>query len=332
MKKNPLSWYSLPQSRAIFLISRPLVCWAGVAILTGGAHGQSNGAGQPIPVAASFSVLADVVRQVGGDQVAVQSLVPVEGDSHTFEPTPALAAELKEAKLVFEIGAGFEPWLNRIYEASGCKGKRIVVSQGIDLIAVRDESGSGSHAHEHHGHDHGGYDPHIWSDPNNVIKITETICSALSEVDSVQAPLYRQRAGEYRKRLEELDRWIREQVAVIPKERRTLVTNHDTLAYFARRYGFKALGSVLSATTTEAHDPSAAEFAALAKKIREHGVPAIFAEHGENENLVRKLAAEAGVPAAAPLYPDALTGPSGPAPNYEAMMRYNVSTIVEALR
>ncbi len=319
------------------------LAYVGLGIVISSARGQSPAPAQPLQVAASFSVLADVVTQVGGERVAVQSLVPVGGDSHTFEPTPAMATQLKEARLVFEIGAGFEPWLDRIFKASGCKGTRVVVSRGIELIAAEDAQHAhhhhGDHGHEHdhsgdhhHHHDHGDYDPHIWSDPNNVIKIVETISSALAEADPAHAANYRQRAAEYCKKLEELDSWIRKQVAAIPKERRKLVTNHDTLAYFARRYGFETTGSVLSSSTTEAHDPSAAEFARLTKKIREQGVVAIFPEHGENESLVRKLAAEAGVRAAASLYPDALTDSSGPAPTYDAMMRYNVATIVEALQ
>ena len=270
--------------------------------------------GAGLPVVATFSVVADLVRRVGGEHVRVTSLVGPGVDAHTFNPTPADGAVLAEARLVFENGAGFEGWLDDLYASADSRAARIELATGVELL----EAGAGER------------DPHIWHDVANAITMVGSVRDALITADPAHRAAYEANAEAYTAELQALDAWIVEQVQTLPAERRKLVTTHDTFAYFAARYGFQVLGTVLP-TTTEGASPSAQELAALVEDVRAAGVPAVFAENVSSNSLINQVADEAGVEVVASLYTDAL-GPAGSdAETYVDMMRQNVTTIVSSL-
>ena len=285
-----------------------------------GTPPQPGASGGAAPhVVATFSVLADLVRNVGGDRIQLDTVVGAGADAHTFEPSPADSVRLKEADLVFEHGLGFEPWLPELYESSGSAAARVPVTRGLkDLLEAGGEG------------DRAEYDPHVWHDPRYVITIVETIRDALSEANAADAGTYRANADRYVARLRELDGEIESQVSRVPEARRKLVTTHDTFAYFARRYNFEVVDSILGASTEE-NEPSAAEVSKIVREIRASGVPAIFVENVSNPGVTERIAQETGVEIAPPLYTDALGDPGSEGETYLEMMRYNAGTIAEAL-
>jgi len=288
----------------------------------------------PLQVVASFSILGDLVKNVGGDAVEVTTLIGPGVDAHTYDPAPSDLVVLSKADVIFENGLGFEPWLDRFFASAQPSGARVVVTEGI----TPREAGAGD-AHEGEAqleedgdaHEHGQFDPHVWHDVANVIIMVGNIRDALVAADPARAELYKANAAAYIAKLEALDASIREQIGTLPEERRKLVTSHDTFGYFADAYGFEVLGTALSSISTEAGDPSARDIATLITQIEEAGVPAIFAENVANPDLMESIAAEAGVALAPTLYTDAL-GPQGsPGETYIGMMQSNVTTIVDAL-
>jgi ABC-type Zn uptake system ZnuABC Zn-binding protein ZnuA len=285
--------------------------------------------GGPLPVVSTFSVIANLVQNVGGEYVSVTTLVGAGIDTHTFNPAPRDGAALADAQLIFENGAEFEGWLDDLYASTGSRAARVALAEGIPLHAADEHAAEEEHAEEAE-HGHGGYDPHIWHDVANAIVMVGTIREALITADPAHQSEYEANAEAYIAQLQALDAWVVERVASLPPERRKLVTTHDTLAYFAERYGFEVLGTVLPATT-EGASPSAQELAALVEAVRAAGVPAVFAENVSSSSLLNQVAAEAGVQVVASLYTDAL-GPDGSgAETYIDMVRHNVETIVSTL-
>jgi len=317
------------------------------AVTETGAPTPAAAAGDPLPVVATFSILGDVVKQVGGEHVAVTVLVGPGGDTHTFEPSPADGVALAEAALVFEIGLGLEPWLNGLYNVSGSKSRLAVVTDRLTLLPmpVEDAHAGGAHTepgaesaagsdagHAAAAHQHGNeFDPHVWHDVARVKGIAEAVRDALAEADPGHGADYQAAAARYLQVLDELDAYVSEQVGRIPPEHRKLVTAHDTFRYFAARYGFEVIGTALAAASTEAGDPSAAHLAHLADQIRAAGVPAIFAENVQNPRLMEQIAREAGVALGPALYTDALGEPGSAADSYIGMMRANADALAVAL-
>jgi ABC-type Zn uptake system ZnuABC Zn-binding protein ZnuA len=317
--------YSAPMSRRAFARLAALLAAPAPSLLQvsrAGAQGSD-----PLKVAASFSILADWVSNVGGDAVAVTSIVKAGGDAHTFDPDPATVASIADAEVIFAIGAGFEGWLADMVEASGNNAPLIEV---MTLITGEEEHDYEEEADS--GHGHGAGDPHIWGDVANAIAAVELIRSTLAKVDPDRADIYASNAEAYTAQLKELDAAIREQVATIPEENRKLVTSHDTFAYYAKAYGFEVIGTALGSISTESGDPSARDIATLVESIRETGVPAIFAENVVNPALMQSLADEAGVELAPALYSDALGEEGSDGTTYIDMMTYNTATIVTALQ
>jgi zinc/manganese transport system substrate-binding protein len=294
---------------------------------------QSPTAGAPLQAVASFSILADLVENVGGEAVEVTTLIGPGVDAHTYDPAPADLVVLAEADVVFQNGLGFEPWLDQFFSSAQPPGARVIVAEGITpREAGKDEGHEGQEQPAPDaGSGHGQYDPHVWHDVANVIVMVGNIRDALIAADQARAELYEANAAAYIDELEVLDASIREQVATLPPERRKLVTSHDTFGYFAAAYGFEVLGTALGSLSTEAGDPSARDIATLITEIEEAGVPAIFAENVANPDLMASIAAEAGVELAPPLYTDALGPPGSPGETYIGMMQSNVTSIVDAL-
>jgi zinc/manganese transport system substrate-binding protein len=292
-----------------------LLVLAAVSVL-GGCHNGAREARTGKPrIVATFSVLGDLVKNVAGPDAEVVTLVGPDGDAHTFEPAPADGVVVAEADVLFATGAGLEPWLDKLCASSQAPGKRIAVTDGLALRKEKHET-----------------DPHVWHDVRNAMHMVRVIRDALVETDASQAEKYRANAAAYLARLERLDQWARETVKPLPPARRKLVTSHDTFGYFAQRYGFQIVGTALASVSTEAADPSAGDFAKLVESIKSARVPAIFAENVHNPKLMQRLARDAGVRLAPPLYTDALGKPGSAGDTYEKMMRHNVTTIVHALQ
>jgi zinc/manganese transport system substrate-binding protein len=287
-------------------------------------------------VVVSFSVLGDIVENVVGDAATVKTFVGPDSDAHAYEPTPQDAVALEQATAVVTIGLGFEPWLDEIYAASGSKSPVIVSSAALKPIKV--DPAAGGHADEEghaeeeaHAGDAEELDPHVWHDAQNVITMVETIRDGLIAAMPDQAETFRANSTRYIAELQQLDGEIATMVDSIPAERRKLVTNHDTFGYFAQRYGFVVVGTVLG-VSTEGNDPSATEIVALTAAIRESAVPTIFIENMSNSSLIDNVAAEAGVTIAPALYTDALGSADSDGSTYLNMMRYNVTTMKTALQ
>ena len=297
--------------------------------LPAGVRAQTPAAA-PQNVVATFSVLGDLTQAVGGDTIQLTTLIGPGVDAHTYDPSPADLAMLEQADVIVENGLGFEPWLDNFLDSTNFQGERIIASDGISPRHADADDHAEEDAHEA-DHDHGGDDPHVWHSVSNAITMVENIRDGLQGADPGRAAAYDASAAAKIADLQELDAWVREQVATLPEERRKLVTSHDTFGYFADAYGFQIVGTALGSLSTEAGDPSARQIAQLIAQIQEAGVPAIFAENVANPDLMESIAAEASVTVAPPLYSDALGAPGTPGDSYDGMMRSNVDTIVQAL-
>jgi len=274
------------------------------------------GEGEKLQVIATTSIVADVVKNIGGDLIDLTTLIPPGSDPHTFEPTPRDAAAVAKAHVVFINGAGLEQFLEPLLESVGGTEKITSVSYGIELRRLDGE--------------HGQADPHVWFDPYNVIVWTHNIEQALGALDPDNASAYTARARAYEAELRELDAWIRDQVAQVPAANRKLLTDHKVLGYFADRYGFEQVGTVIPGLSTLAQ-PSAQELTALEDIIRRHNVKAIFVGTTVNPRLAQQIADDTGASLVF-LYTGSLSEPNGPADSYLSLMRYDVAAIVEALK
>jgi zinc/manganese transport system substrate-binding protein len=283
----------------------------------------SQATSSPASIVVTFSILSDLVHNVSGEHASLRTLVGPDADAHTFEPTPADGVALAKATLIFEHGLGLEPWLDKLCLASRTQATRVVVTRGLTPL-TRAPDATPRH--------HGNPDPHVWHDVTLAIHMVQIIRDALVQHDPAHASVYHSNAAQYISELQQLDTWVTEQVQTLAPERRKLVTSHDTFGYFARRYGFDVLGAVLASFSTEVADPSGAELARLVETIKQARVPAIFAENVQNPRLLHQVATVARVRLAPPLYTDALGKPGSAGDSYIKMMRYNVSTIVQALR
>jgi len=299
----------------------------GFLALAGAAGLAASSAAQGRPhVVASFSILGDFVREVAGDGVQLTTFVGPDQDAHVYEPTPADARVLASAAAVVVNGLGFEGWLDRLVRASGFKGARIVASEGVKTLRAPGRRG---HAHGHgHGHGHGSIDPHVWQDPRRVQDMVRAIARGLGKVDPERAENYRQRSAGYVAQLVELEATIAADIAAVPKERRKVVSSHDAFAYFQDRFGvaFRAPHGI--STDSE---PSAADIGRLIREIRREKVRIVFIESISNPRLIEQIAKESGAQMGGRLYSDALSGPSGPAPTYIAMMRHNAARLRDAM-
>ncbi len=277
----------------------------------------------PRPAVASFSILADMLYQVGGNFLTIDSIVGRETDAHTFQPSPSDAQKLARARFVVLNGLGFEGWMPRLIRASGFRGREITASRGIATLR------SAGHGHSHgHSHSHGEADPHIWQDPRRAQAMVRNIAEGLAAADSEAAEAYRMAAARYLAELVELDAWVEVQFAAIPRARRRVVTSHDAFAYYGARYGIDFLSP--QGVTTR-NDPSAQQIARLVQQIRRERIGAIFIESGANPRVLEQVAAESGARIGGKLYSDALSAEGGPAASYVAMIRHNTRMIAEAL-
>lgn len=289
---------------------------------------------QPKKVIASFSILADIVRQVGGEQVSVTTLVPAMGDAHVFQPSPSDARALAQADILIANGLNFESWLDRLVSASGFKGARIVASTGIKprQMGAHDHHNhgpGGGHDDHDHDHDHGANDPHVWHDLTRMQVYVSNIVEGLAAADPAHAALYRQRGAAYAAELKSLEAWAVAQIDRLPRAHRKAITQHDAFGYLADRYGIEFLAPQGVTTESEA---SAEAVGRLIRQIKRQRVQALFFENIVNPRLIEQIAKEAKVKVGGRLYSDALSPPGGEAASYLAMYRLNITRLVEAMR
>jgi zinc/manganese transport system substrate-binding protein len=266
-----------------------------------------------LKVLATFSILGDLTKNVGGDRVEVSTLVGPDSDAHVYAPSPADARKVADAKVVITNGLGFEGWMNRLVRASGSKATIVVASNGI---TVR-KAGAGSEA-----------DPHAWQSAANAKVYVANIRDALIAADPVGRDSYQTNAGAYLGKLDALDAEIKSAVTAIPADRRRIISSHDAFGYFQEAYGIEFIAP--QGVSTEA-EPSARDVARIITQIRRLKIPAVFLENVSDPRLMQRIAQETGVRIGGKLYSDALTSEKGDAPSYLDLMRHNVKQLVTAL-
>lgn len=270
------------------------------------------GAADKLNVVTTFTILGDMVRNVGREDIVLTTLVGPDADAHVYEPTPADARALSRADLVVVNGLGFEGWIDRLVKASGYKGPVAVASEGVAALTVEGNQP----------------DPHAWQDVANGRLEVSNIARALAATDPAHADDYQRRARAYDRELAALDRDIRVRLDAFPADRRKVITSHDAFQYFGRAYGIDFRSPVGLSTASA---PSAGELAALIRQMQDDGIHALFVENITDPRLVEQLAREAGAVIGGRLYSDSLSGPDGPASTYVDMFRHNVGEIAKAV-
>lgn len=298
---------------------RTLIAIATAANLAIGLHAAR--AAEPVPVTASFSILADLVRQVGGDRVAVTTLVGPDGDAHVYQPTPADAKALSLSKVLVVNGLGFEGWMSRLQKSSGFKGLLVTASAGVKPQQMEDEG---------HGHAHGKKvnDPHAWQNLANGRLYVANIRDGLVKADPDGKAVYEANAAKLTAAIDALEPDVKASIQKIPAAQRKIITTHDAFGYFGAAYGMEFIAPEGVSTESEA---SAADVAKIIRQIRAQKVPAVFVENVTDKRLLEQIARESGAKIGGTLYSDALSGPDGPAATYLDMIRHNVRTLSAAL-
>ena len=276
---------------------------------------SSMASAAPLKAVASITIIADMVHEVGGDLVEVQSIVGPNGDAHSYEAKPQDSKTLNEAQIVFINGLGLDPWIEKLTTSSGFKGPLVVVTNGIRTHQF-DEDGKQV------------VDPHAWQDLSNGQIYVANIANALCKVDAGNCKSFQANATAYSAKLAELDADIKSRFAALPAANRQVITTHDAFGYFAKAYGLRFLAPEGFATEAE---PSAAAIAKLVGQIKHDNIKALFFENMSDNRVIEAIAAETGVRAGPPLYADALSNPDEPGATYLAMFKYNTDTLLKAL-
>jgi zinc/manganese transport system substrate-binding protein len=271
---------------------------------------------EKLKVVATFSILADFVKNVGGDRVVVSALVGPNSDAHVYQPSPGDAKTLADARVVVTNGLGFEGWINRLVKASGTKASIAVATRGIKPRKAEDD------------HGHGDADPHAWQSAVNAKVYVANIRDALVAADPAGKDAYEANARDYSAKLDALDAEVKTAIEKIPADRRRIITTHDAFGYFAAAYGVTFIAP--QGVSTEA-EVSAKDVARIITQIRKQKIPAVFLENVTDRRLLERIGAESGARIGGTLYSDALTDEKGVAPSYLDMMRHNVKQLAAAL-
>ena len=277
-----------------------------------------------VTVVATFSVIGDMIAQVGGNHLDIKTIVGPGGDCELYQPTPADVAAVATARAIFlnDINDEFEPWLEPLLKQAAFKGPKVVVSRGVHTLSAGEEHPvSGRMLPE-------ALDQHAWLDPRNSVIYVRNIAAALSRLDPANAADYRARAAAYEKELQEVDAWARQQIEAVPEEKRRALTSHDSLQYIASAYGITLL-SVNGWTNNS--EPSAAELAKLTEKIRASRVKALFLDSITDPRAVERIAAETGATIGGTMYGDSLSPAGGEASSYVQMLRHDVTTLRDGM-
>lgn len=302
-----------------------LIAVAVLALVLPQAVSAQEKAQEKIKVLASFSILADLVREVGGDRVEVSTLVGANTDMHGFQPTPAHAKAVAAAQLVVINGLGLEGWADRLVKAANYKGARLVATKGVKALTAETEGHGHNHKHKHSDR----YDPHAWQEVSNVKIYVANIRDALASVDPAGKDAYTKNASAYLQKLEALEAEIKQLFAGLSQKERRVITSHDAFHYFGDAYGIEFLAAQAAGGDTQ---PSARDVARLIQQIKKEGVKAIFVENISNPRIIEQIAKETNAKIGGTLYSDALSEAKGPAPTYLDMIRHNAKTIAAALR
>lgn len=270
-----------------------------------------------IAVVATFSILADMTGNIGGDRVSVHTLVGPQQDAHVFQPSPAAAAAVAKASLVISNGLGFEGWIDRLVSSSGYKGPVVVAAEGVTPISAANTDAG-----------HAGSDPHAWQDMSNALHYVEAIKQGLCAVDAAGCNIYSDNAKTYAAEIAALDNEIKASMSALPVEKRKVITSHDAFSYFGRAYGVTFMAPAGISTDSEA---SAQDVARLIGQIRTQKVTALFVESISSTRLIEQIARETSVKTGAVLYSDALSNADGPAATYLEMMRHNARELSAAM-
>ncbi len=285
---------------------RPGLIAFAVALVATPLHAEDR-----LSVVASFSILADFVKNVGGDKVSLTTLVGPNGDVHVYTPAPSDAKKIADAKLLVINGLGLEGWLPRLVQSAGSKATIVTASNGVAPLQ--------------HGSD---ADPHAWQSVANAKIYVGNIRDVLVAADAADAAVFRANAERYLKELDGLEAEVRGTIAKIPPERRKVISTHNAFAYFAAAYGVEFIAPLGVSTETE---PSARDIATLIGQIKAEKIPAVFLENLSDDRLIARIAAETGTKAGGTLYSDSLTGEKGPAPTYIDLIRHNIKALTSAL-
>jgi len=306
------------------------------AVLALGVSNSANAADK-LKTIASFSILADMVKNVGGDRVEVTELVGSDGDAHEFNPTPADAKELARADVFFVNGLSFEGWMERLESSSGFKGATVVATTGVKARKIdkdddahhedADDDDHDEHADASH-HDHGDMDPHAWQDLANGEIYVANIRDGLIAADPDGKAVYERNAEKYIAAVKKEDAAVKAALASLPQSHRRIITSHDAFGYFGDAYGLEILAPEGISTASE---PSAKDVAKIIRQIREDQIPAVFLENITNAKMLEQIAKESGAKIGGTLYSDALSGKDGPAPTYLDMFKHNVGKLTSAL-
>jgi zinc/manganese transport system substrate-binding protein len=284
--------------------------WFGIICLVLIATAVPARAQEPLKVVASFSILGDFVRNVGGDRVSVTTLVGPDSDAHVYSPTPADAKKVADARLIFINGLGFEGWLPRLVKSASGKATVVTATSGIASPKL--------------GYD----DPHAWQSVANAKIYVGNIRDALVAADPASAQVLRANAEAYLAKLDALDHEVRDAIAKIPESRRKVISTHGAFGYFAAAYGVEFIAPVGVSTESE---PSARDIAGIINQIRAVKIPAVFLENVSDPRLIRRISAETGAKVGGTLYSDSLTAEKGDAPTYIDMVRHNIKALTSAL-
>jgi zinc/manganese transport system substrate-binding protein len=300
-------------------MTKRILLQAGLALalilgLAGGAEAASK-----VKAVASFSILADMVKQVGGDRVEVITLVGPDGDAHVYEPTPADAKNLAGANILFTNGLGFEGWMDRLEKSSGFKGKVVVASTGVEPRTMVEEEG---------GKKETITDPHAWQSLANGKLYVANIRDGLIAVDPEGKATYEANANTYLDAIAKEETDVKAALAALPKERRKIITSHDAFGYFGAAYGLEVIAPEGVSTESEA---SAQDVAKIIRQIKAEKIPAVFMENITDHRLLDQIASETNAKIGGTLYTDALSSPDGPAGTYLDMFRNNIETLTAAL-
>ena len=301
----------MPCRRSVLTFFLTSLSWVGASAFAG-----AQTSAEKLEVVATFSIVADFVREVGGDRVALTTLVGPDGDAHVYSPAPGDSRRLAQAKLIVSNGLGLEGWMARLIKSSRTKAAVVEAAKGVKA-RKSDEA-----------HAHGGFDPHAWQDVANAKVYVANIRNALASADPAGREVYEANAAAYLDALDVLDREVRAAVAAIPPERRRIITTHDAFGYFKAAYGLDFVAPQGVSTEAEA---SAKDVARIIRQIKAEKIPAVFLENVSDPRLMDRIARETGARTGPKLYSDALSGPDGPAGTYIAMVRHNIRAFGEAL-
>ncbi|MBK7356210.1 MAG: metal ABC transporter substrate-binding protein [Propionivibrio sp.] len=283
-----------------------------------------NAAAEPLKVVATFSILGDMTQRIGGERIELHTLVGLNADAHVYQPTPADAKMIAQARLVIVNGYGFEGWIERLIKSSGYRGKVLTASAGVKTLARPHSPDEMQNPNTHDG----AVDPHAWQDLSNALRYVDNIVRALSEADPAGQQFFQANAAKYQHEISALDSEIRMSFNAIPSGQRRVVTSHDAFGYFSRAYGIAFISPVGINTDAE---PSAADVGRIIRQIRREHIRAVFMESVSDPRLLERIRLESGARIGGTLYSDALSKPDGPAATYLDLMRHNARTLAAAL-